>query len=117
MKRLLVALLLFLFLFCGQSYCQAQQRPTRVSIILIDADVPIVLEMLFKATNNRVIIDEAISGTVTKLELLDVSWDLVLKTICETCNLVTSVDKNNVYWVKNKPGAKRINEKVPKTPN
>lgn len=115
--RKFLLLLIVLLTVCGRIESQTIQQPLRVSIILRDADIPIVLEMLFKATNNRVVVDKAISGSVSKLEMLDISWDLVLKTVCETCDLVIVIDKNNVYWIKNKPGTKRNSRNTTKIPD
>ena len=116
MRKFLLSLIVLLTVCC-RIESQTIQQPLRVSIILRDADIPIVLEMLFKATNNRVVVDKAISGSVSKLEMLDISWDLVLKTVCETCDLVIVIDKNNVYWIKNKPGTKRNSRNTTKIPD
>ena len=111
-KALLVSGLFTYLMSWGGAALAQQQLPAadqahKVTIDVIDGDATKVLEMLFKVTNYDKVIAPEVEGEIAQLTLNDVDWELALKSVLDQIEAVYTKDKNGVYQIKPKPGARR----------
>ena len=73
-----------------------------VSLELKDIDVKSAIESLFRNTGKNFAIEPDVVGTIPSMSIKDVRFDIALKSLTKTANLVYRID-NDIYLISKRP--------------